>query len=140
VTDDRAAIGALVHSYAARLDAGDLDGVAELFARATYRTSESDVVRSGAEEVRRVYDGVRLYDGSPGTMHLISNLDVVVDGDVASSECSFTVLQAVETVALQPILAGRYIDRFAREDAGWYFTDRLIVAHLRGDLSAHYAR
>jgi 3-phenylpropionate/cinnamic acid dioxygenase small subunit len=132
-------IAALVHAYAALLDSGELDAVAALFERATYRTSATDVVRTGASEVRPVYDAVLLYDGVPRTKHVISNLDIEITGDRASSRCYFTVLQATDSLALQPILAGRYHDELARGADGWYFTDRLILADLRGDLRRHYA-
>ena len=72
------AVTALVHAYAERLDAGDLDGVARLFDRAVWRSPQHPEGLRGVEAVRRVYDGVRLYDGSPRTKHVISNLVVEV--------------------------------------------------------------
>jgi 3-phenylpropionate/cinnamic acid dioxygenase small subunit len=132
---DRDAVAALVHRYAELLDGGDLDGVAALFAHATWRAASG--TRTG-DAIRAAYDGVILYDGIPGTKHLISNLDVVVEGDTATSRCYFTVLQAPPGQPLRPILAGRYHDAFARDDLGWHFTDRLILSDLEGDLSAHY--
>ena len=38
---------------------------------------------------------------------------------------------------LQPILAGRYHDRFACEGGAWHFVARLIHLDLRGELSEH---
>ena len=52
------AVTALVHAYAERLDAGDLDGVAQLFARARWRSPQHPDGLRGAAAVRRVYDGV----------------------------------------------------------------------------------
>jgi hypothetical protein len=47
------------------------------------------------------------------------------------------VLQVVGGV-LQPVIAGRYHDAFARiDETGWRFTDRLILPDLIGDLSEH---
>jgi hypothetical protein len=136
-------IRALIHTYADRLDAGDLDGVAQLFARATWRAQGRPEVFRGVEEVRRMYDGVILYDGRPLTKHLITNITVVVDGaDAATARSTFTVLQATPELPLQPIVSGSYHDEFARtgpvdEGGEWYFTDRLIVVDLVGDLSRH---
>jgi hypothetical protein len=130
-----AAVEGLLYEYAFRLDSGDLDGVAELFAAATWR-SASRTLR-GRDAVRSAYDPVRLYaDGRPGTQHVITNVQIAVaaDGAAASSRCYFTVLQAARI-----ILAGRYHDTFARRpDGDWHFTDRLILPDLVGDLSGHY--
>jgi hypothetical protein len=38
---------------------------------------------------------------------------------------------------LQPIVAGRYLDRFARVDGAWRFAERRILVDLVGDLSRH---
>ena len=59
------------------------------------------------------------------------------DGDTATSRCYYTVLQQTDVLALQPIIAGRYHDRFERIDGGWRFADRLIFSDLIGDLSQH---
>ena len=142
--DARAAIAALVYAYAERLDAGDLDGVAALFAQATVRSDRHTLVRRGAHEALALYrDVVLLYDGLPCTKHVITNLLIDVGGDAASaqSRCAFTVLQARPQLPLQAILAGRYWDRFAREDAsGWHFADRLIRVDFIGDLRWHNRR
>ena len=138
---DRAEIVALVHEYAARLDGGDLDGVAALFEHATWRSDTTGQALHGFDQVRRVYDRVVLYDGRPRTRHLITNLVVDLDagGTGAGARCYFTVLQGVtpgEPIVV--ILAGRYIDRFEKTDGSWRFADRLFVTDLVGDLSRHF--
>jgi 3-phenylpropionate/cinnamic acid dioxygenase small subunit len=136
--DDGEQIRALVHAYAELLDGGDLDGLAALFAHATWRSQGRSEIARGSEQVRRRYDGVILYDGRPLTKHAITNLTVVSDGsDVATARCSFTVFQATPSLPLQPILAGSYHDEFARIDRAWQFRDRLIIVDLVGDLSRH---
>jgi 3-phenylpropionate/cinnamic acid dioxygenase small subunit len=134
------AVTALVHAYAELLDAGDLDGVARLFDRAVWRSPQHPNGLRGVEAVRRVYDGVRLYDGSPRTKHVISNLVVEVDerAGAARARCSFTVLHAVDARSSQPILTGRYHDAFACDDTGWHFTERATLVDLTGDLSGHF--
>lgn len=131
-----AAVAGLVYAYAERLDAGDLDGVAELFAAASWR-SDRGTERRGAAEVRRAYDPVILYDGSPRTRHVITNLMVDSTGERALSRCSFSVLQAPPGRPLQIILAGRYDDRFDLAAGGWQFSDRFIRVDLVGDLRWH---
>lgn len=130
-------ITALVHEYAFRLDAGDLDGVAALFAHAELRSTRRDRVRRGTAEAREMYDPVILYDdGTPGTIHQLTNVSVTVDGSTASARSYFTVLQ-VTGQGLHPILAGEYRDQFAVIDGRWAFTERIFDARLFGDLSRH---
>ena len=139
--DARAEIVALVHEYAERLDAGDLDSVAALFEHATWRSDTTGQALRGIDEVRRVYDRVVLYDGSPRTRHLITNLvvDLAPDGGTARGRCCFTVLQGVVPGRpIQVILAGRYVDRFERAGGRWRFADRLFVTDQVGDLSRHF--
>jgi hypothetical protein len=139
--DDWHAIETLVLTYAERVDLGDFAGVADLFAHATYRAAAGDQVASsvGAAAVLATFETlVRRYDdGTPRTKHVTTNLMVEVDGDEASSRCYFTVFQQTDAISLQPIIAGRYHDRFARVDGAWRFTDRLIHSDLIGDLSHH---
>ena len=141
---DVEAVTALVLAYAELLDAGDLDGVARLFDRAVWRSSQHPEGLRGVEAIRRVYDGVRLHEGSPRTKHVISNLLVEVDDGIgsASSRCSFTVLHGVDSLSSQPILSGRYRDGFARDapddGAGWHFTERVTLVDLTGDVGGHF--
>jgi hypothetical protein len=130
-------ITALVHEYAFRLDRGDLDGVAALFARAELRSTRNDRVRRGTIEARSLYDPVILYDdGTPRTMHQLTNVTVTVEGMVATARSYFTVLQ-VTNVGLHPILGGEYRDRFACRDGSWEFTERVFDPRLFGDLASH---
>ena len=134
---DHDEITALLHEYAYRLDAGDLDGVAALFEHAELGSTRHDRRYRGAREARTIYDDVIIYDdGTPRTRHQITNVTVRVDGDRASSRCYFTVL-AVTAQGLHPILVGDYLDRFERTGEGWRFTERIFDPRLFGDLSTH---
>jgi 3-phenylpropionate/cinnamic acid dioxygenase small subunit len=143
VASDAEAVRALVMAYAERLDAGDLDGVAALFADAVVRSAGRDGALVGRDAVRRLYAPVIRYeDGTPRTRHVISNLEVVVDPEAgtATSHCVFTVLQARPSAGLGPVLSGRYQDRFVRVDGRWRFVERAIHPDLLGDLSDHMRR
>jgi 3-phenylpropionate/cinnamic acid dioxygenase small subunit len=138
VPTDVDAITALVMTYAERLDAGDLDGVAALFAHATWRSPARTEPLRGAEEVRHAYDGVLLYEGIPATRHVVTNLVVELEPpDRARARSYFTVFQARPDFPLQAIICGRYHDTFERAAGAWRFTDRLILPDLVGDLSHH---
>lgn len=134
---DRDEIVALVHEYAFLLDRGDLDAVAALFEHAELHSTRNDRVRRGAAEARTIYDPVIIYDdGTPRTMHQLTNVTVEVDGDLATARTYFTVLQ-VTNQGLHPILAGEYRDRFGRIDGRWRFTERVFDPRLFGDLAGH---
>ena len=141
IMTELAEIAALIHAYARRLDAGDLDGVAALFEHATWRSASTGSVLRGTNEVRAVYDRVHLYDGSPRTKHVITNLDIALEpaANRATAECYFTVLQGiVPGEPIQVILSGQYVDCFEKVNSRWRFSDRLFVADLIGDQRRHF--
>lgn len=132
----------LLFAYAERIDAGDFAGVARLFADGSMTFEGSRDVRRGAAEVLALYEATtrRYPDGTPRTKHVTTNVVVDVDpgGTTAAARSYFTVLQAVPGhLALQPVVAGRYRDRFAREPGGWHFTRRHVCVDLAGDLDHH---
>ncbi len=130
-------ITALIHEYGFRLDDGDLDGVAALFRHAELRSTRNDRVRRGSVEARTLYEPVILYeDGTPRTMHQLTNVTVRVDVPSATARSYFTVLQ-VTNLGLHPILGGVYRDRFAYVDGSWEFTERVFDPLLFGDLARH---
>jgi 3-phenylpropionate/cinnamic acid dioxygenase small subunit len=135
--DDLEAIRALIHGYAELIDLGDLDRLAALFEHSTWGSPGYGPPLQGTEQVRRGYDGVILYDGIPCTKHVISNVSIEVTGGTAAAHSYFTVLQARPELPLQPIIAGRYHDRFERVDGAWRFADRQILPDLLGDLRWH---
>jgi hypothetical protein len=139
--DARDAIAALIFTYAERIDAGDLAGVAALFAGATYRSAQGGSY-SGSAAILDVLSRVVILhgDGTPRTKHVTTNLVVELDDAGASARSYFTVLQAVDGLPLQTIVAGRYHDRFVRDAGVWRFADRLIFMDLIGDLSRHLRR
>ena len=127
---------------AERFDAGDPEGVAGLFAEATYG-GEGGPVREGSEAVLAALRGaVVLHDGLPRTKHVVTNVTVDLDeaAGTAAARSYFRVLQATSALPLQPILAGRYHDRFRRLGEEWRFTDRRIHVDLVGDASQHLRR
>jgi 3-phenylpropionate/cinnamic acid dioxygenase small subunit len=143
VTDEaRDAIAALVYAYAERIDGGDFEGVAELLADAEVTAEGTDRRWRGRDEVLRLYEsGTRRHaDGTPRTKHVTTNLVVDVDeiSGTATARSYYTVLQAVPgELALQPIVAGRYRDRFERVRGSWRFAGRHLVVDLVGDLGHH---
>jgi hypothetical protein len=138
----RDVIAALVYAYAERIDGGDFEGVADLLADAEVTAEGTDRRWRGRDEVLRLYEsGTRRHaDGTPRTKHVTTNLVVDVDevAGTATARSYYTVLQAVPgELALQPIVAGRYRDRFERVRGSWRFSGRHLVVDLVGDLGHH---
>src|SRR4029077_4197054 len=105
---------------------------------ATWRSPARTEPLHGTAAVRRLYDAIILYDGSPCTRHVVTNLVVELRGaDRAGARSYFTVFQGRPDFPLQPIIVGRYHDAFARVDGAWRFADSVILSDLIGDLSRH---
>jgi 3-phenylpropionate/cinnamic acid dioxygenase small subunit len=142
VKSAEASIAELVLTYAERIDDGDFEGVADLLADAQLTSPDDGRGQKGREEIlQRYQQWTRRYDdGTPRTKHVTTNLIVDVDEDAGTATCRsyYTVFQAVPgVIALQPIIAGRYRDRFTRSGGAWKFTARHIIVDLVGDLSRH---
>ena len=136
------AITKLVYTYAERIDAGDFDGVADVFAHATLTFEGFGDAVSGRDAIAALYGRTtrRYEDGTPKTKHVMTNVmvDVADDGETAWSRSYFTVLQAVPgELALQPVIAGRYRHTYARTDDTWEVATMHITIDLVGDLGHH---
>lgn len=139
--DPATAITNLLYRYAEAMDAGDFAAAAELFRHARV------VVGPGGEAVdadgiRAIWEQsvVRYEDGTPRTKHVTTNPIVEIDHQAGTATCRsyYTVFQQVGDGPLQPIIAGRYHDRFERVDGTWRFSERdYRLMDLFGDLSAH---
>ena len=133
----RAAIETLIHTYAERLDLGDLEGVGRLFADATYGSAGIEPLR-GAKAVTDIMEAsVQLHDGIPRTKHVTTNLIIEISGDTATARSYFTVFQACDGIDLQPIVQGRYHDRFRCGGGQWSFAARVVYMDAIGDVSRH---
>ena len=108
------------------------------------RTSSSRRATAPVRGVQAIHDMYaqftrRYPDGNtPKTAHVTSNLIIEADGtEAARSQAYFLVHQATEALPLQPIIGGRYFDKFARVSGQWRFSERRIEIDLVGNLSAH---
>jgi hypothetical protein len=132
----------LLGRYCDLMDAGDWPGIGALFARGRLVTDDGTELAEGASAVAEFYArGTQLHDGSPRTKHVVVNtvLDEPAAGGTVEARSSYLVLQAVEGMPLQPIITGRYVDRFAPDGDGrdWHFVERAFAVDLVGDLSRH---
>jgi len=137
---DRFAVTDLIYRYAELIDAGDFDGLGELLGRADFGGARTARL-NGAQNIAGLFAmTTRRFPESgdtPKTRHLVMNPIVEIAGDTAEARSTFCVVQATENVRLQPIVVGRYRDRFARDTNGWYFTERIAEVEMVGDVSEH---
>ena len=134
----------LMYTYAERIDAGNLEGVAELFTHGRIVASPEAPVETevaGRDEVLGMYQGsTRLYPcGTPRTKHVTTNAIIDADDDAGtgSARSYYTVFQQLDDFPLQPIITGRYHDTFQRIDGQWWFDTRIMLVDQLGDLSRH---
>lgn len=144
MTDAAREIENLVYTYAERIDAGDLDGVAALFAHGRIcgiQDGPPDTVFEGTARVRQLYEmATRLYDdGTPKTKHFTTNLRLYVDEGTGTAHASayYCVTQATAVLPLQIIVTGRYRDTFHRIGETWWFDTRIMFVDQTGDTSHH---
>jgi 3-phenylpropionate/cinnamic acid dioxygenase small subunit len=136
----------LLHRYAEYVDAADFEAVGELFEGAEYQIRGA---LHGHEVTEAMQRSVKLHDGQIRTKHVLSNTILEFHhGDAerndASARSYFTVLQATDSLALQPIVCGRYLDTFRDDglgtDSSWRFATRTIVLDLVGNMNEHLVR
>ena len=144
MADSAREIENLLYTYAERIDAGDLDGVANLFEHGRILPSPDaprEIGFEGKEKVLAMYQAAtRLYeDGTPKTRHVTTNAIIEADDatGTGSARSYYTVLQKTDALALQPIICGHYHDTFQRIDGRWWFDTRTMFIDLVGDLSQH---
>lgn len=144
--DDATAITNILYRYAEMIDAGQFEELeAELFGRARFIVAAPPAVRldGAAMAALIVATTIRHADGTPRTRHVITNPILDIDRDAGTATCRscYTVFQQTDALPLQPIVAGRYHDRFAREDGRWHLTERdYTMLDMIGDVSQHLRR
>lgn len=138
--EDRFAIQDLMFRYAECVDLARFEDLGALFAHGTLGAEGAERMR-GASQIGKFYAATNKVhaDGTLRTRHLASNpiIEVDVAGRRASARSYFVVFQATADVPLQPIVAGRYHDRFHVVDGRWWFEDRLVLVDQIGNMKDH---
>lgn len=139
--ESRFAIQDVMYRYAEYVDLARFDELGALFAHGSLAAERADTPLRGATEIGNFYAATNKVhpDGTLRTRHLASNPIIEVDatGRRATARSYFVVFQATAAVPLQPIVAGRYHDRFHVVDGAWCFEDRLIYVDQIGNMSDH---
>jgi 3-phenylpropionate/cinnamic acid dioxygenase small subunit len=143
VTSSETQIANLLYRYAECIDEGRLSDAADMFAAAEVLRRDGGGVQvlSSADLLEFWRRKIILHvDGTPRTKHVVTNPIIDVDEAAGTAECrsTYVVLQQVGGSALQPVIAGRYHDRFTRSGGQWAFSFRdYSLRDLVGDLSSH---
>ena len=129
----------LLYRYMEATDNGDFDTRAALFEHAVVHFPEPMGSLSGAAVAESFRSRQRLYDGIPRTSHLCLNVIIELDDTATSAavRSRYLVLQETDDLPLQPIITGRYHDRFERVDGKWRFAERRFIIDLVGEMSSH---
>jgi len=137
------AISTLMFRYAECVDQADFDGLSRLFEHGSIRSTSAANRDQGmrGEEIGRFYAATnRVHeDGTLRTRHLSTNVMIDIDEErhSATARSYYVVLQATPKLPFQPIVAGRYEDRFERAGGTWRFADRMVHVDQIGDMSEH---
>jgi ketosteroid isomerase-like protein len=131
-------IANLVYRYAEYVGAGDIDAVADLFAHAELSGSGQPEPAVGRAAVAALYTETfrRLAAAATGKLHAVTtNLQLDVDerAGTATGRSYFTLMRSGPAGRVQPVLAGRYADSFARVDGAWRFSRRHVIVDLVND-------
>lgn len=142
MADDTYEIQKLLYLYCDRLDRGDFAGMAQLFAHARFEPGGAAAVQDDPAAIVRMYeDYTRIYPhtGTPGTRHVTTNpiIDIDEGGSTARCQSYVVVFQGIDDFPLQPVIAGRYFDRFEKVEGRWRFSERRIDIGHYGNLSRH---
>jgi hypothetical protein len=136
--DDRQAIIDLTYTYAWSLDLREFDGLRSVFApdaTASLRGMECVGVDGIIE---RISSSILKLDA---TQHLVSNHQVVIDGDTATCRCQLQSQHAVRGTGPNGgdgtfLIGGYYDDRLERRAEGWRIVHRTLVqTWMTGDYS-----
>lgn len=131
----------LLYRYAELIDSGQLAAAAELFRHARIHTGSEQYPLDAEGLLQTWRSMLKLYPcGTPRTKHMITNPIVQVDEAAGRASCRsyYTVFQATDDFALQPIITGRYQDEFEWVGGEWRFSFRdYTLVDQMGDLSRH---
>ena len=137
---DRAEIEELLYRYAEMVDQKDWKQMDRIFAlEATIDYTSTGGQKGPFRETLAWLD--RALESWPINLHVIGNVIIEIDGDVATSRCYFHAPMGRETEDGQFIItnAGRYLDKLIRTADGWRIVERVCEQTImQGSLPEGY--
>src|SRR5262245_50445992 len=132
VLEDREEIRALILAYGQAHDHRDYRMFADLFAtNGEWIGGFGTAV--GPEAIFALMDkniGHNPLPEGSGTFHVMTNDQIVIDGDHASSVTKWLYLTKGDDKSPKPTYLGHYIDEFVRENGHWKFLRRQSVSDI----------
>jgi len=124
---DRLAIADVLTRYAWSLDSKEFDGLDDVF------TDDAHLDYTSSGGVAGAFPEVKAWLASvlphfPAYQHLVTNTDIRIDGDTATSRAEFyNPMVTAKRDGSRGIffVGGEYHDRLARTPAGWRITERI---------------
>ena len=140
--NDEQEVNNLLFTYTHRFDEGDFEGAAILFQYAQIivgALGETVDYLGLLENWRRM---VMLCDssGMPRTMHTCTNaiININLDDGTARARSYYVVYQQTDSLPLQAIVAGRYVDTFELVAEQWRFSQRdYRLMEMIGNIDEH---
>jgi uncharacterized protein (TIGR02246 family) len=121
--EDILEIQQLFVDYGRRLDRGDFAGYAELFAEdGEIRLGPVGRAR-GRKQIQEVM--TKAMEGIVGTVcHIVGSPEVTIDGDRATADVMWTVIDLGGDGQPRVSAVGRHVDELVRENGRWRFARR----------------
>lgn len=132
VLEDREAIRALILAYGQAHDHRDYKTFASLFATNGEWVGGLGSAK-GPEAIFALMDKTIGHNPQPngsGTFHVLTNDQIVIDGDLASATTKWIYITPGDDGAPRMVYLGHYDDKFIREDGVWKFLRREAPADI----------
>ncbi len=128
--EDMEEIRTLLLDYGRTLDARDLKGYSELFAKDGEWIGGFGSVKGRADLLAFMQKNVGTAPNTGQTYHLLTNFLINVTGNTATATSRWSYV--IGTKEKKPILehSGRYDDTLIREDGKWKFQKRVVYNDL----------
>ena len=126
VLEDRESIRALILAYGAAHDGRDYRTFADLFAESGEWVGGLGSAK-GPKAIFELMDrtiGHNPQPGGSGTFHVLTNDQIVIDGDRAAATTKWIYITPGDAGAPRLVFLGHYQDQFIRERGVWKFLRR----------------
>lgn len=135
--EDAEAIRLLLEHYITLNESRDYAAYSQLFAK------DGELVlrrgrATGPEAIRKLLDqsfgaaNASAADPLQGSSHILSNVEIHVDGDTAAASSRWTLLLPGEENRPKLGSTGRYGDKLVRENGVWKFQQRIVHRDIPG--------